>query len=295
MKLVYLDTSKLRNLADGLGDSEWASIDTLIKNHSIKLIISFFHLYDFTQKQNIVKDAIVEYLDTLDEFLWATSPYDIFVREVECALAFLEDERKLSVVPFFDNRNAMLKHVWLEKLEKEKKVPDVTTVFADFYDIRGPHSMSAFIDLCIKHNAFLPMKNEFSESVEIIERMNRNAAIWLNPDAVLKSHLLAYAPENKRNLLDDESFVEQLFGLYDDFMPSLQFSTLLERIKYGNVGMTIEANDLIDEYHASYAPYCDIVMHDGPLCARATQTHSPHATKCVSQPSDFLTLVEQTS
>ena len=75
MKLVYLDTCQLRNLAEGLGDSAWARIDNLIKNGSFRLVISFFHLYDFTQKQNIMKDTIVEYLDTLNEIVWVISPY----------------------------------------------------------------------------------------------------------------------------------------------------------------------------------------------------------------------------
>jgi hypothetical protein len=296
MKLVYLDTSQLRNLADGLDDSEWAIIDTSLKNRSIKLIISFFHLYDFTQKQNIVKDTIVEYLDSLDDLLWAVSPYDIFVSEVSSAIGFLENRTVRRVDPFFNDRNAMLKSIWLERLEKEKKVPDAATVFADFYDIRGPHTMSAFINLCIERDVFRDLRNEFINSTDMIAKMNKNSAIWGNPEAVLEGHLLAYSPPEYREILqNDRRLFERLFGLYDDFMPSLKFSTLLERVKFGNIGMKIEANDLVDEYHASYAPYCDIMMHDGPLCARALQTHSFHAQKCVSQPSEFLALAKQVS
>ncbi|MCK4251152.1 hypothetical protein KAX97_06875 [candidate division WOR-3 bacterium] len=290
MKYLYLDTSRLRDLANNCNNKPWDAINQLLRSKKYILVLSLMHLFEFSSRKLSNQDPTANYLDSLDIVKWLPEPYYIFKEECRNAVNYLMCGSKGDLNFFFDSFADLLIVFQDERIGNE--IPNVLTIHGFKYELSTPRTIPQIIDFLIKIKFYDKFKLQLEKDADFVTQMNKDAALWKNPDNVLKLHIKDYMPERNEAgdvVSKDDSFLDKLLSIADSFMPSLKFANFLERIKFG--GMKVEANDFIDEYHASYTPYCDTVMLDKGTCGRVQQTKSIYVKRIVSEPQDLLKII----
>lgn len=295
MKNLYLDTSRLRNLANDYKSEIWAPVDAFLRADRGILIISLAHFYDFTTRVAGIEDATATYLDSLNNLKWVPFPYDVFREELRVATEFALEGVTNSMTLFFDSFNDLLRYSEYKQLEKNRIIPNVLISSASLYDIHQPRTTSELIEYCAKYKVFDAFKKQLKTDATKITQWNKNTAIWQNPKMVLRSYVEAYLPKRTKHgkyVPKNAGFVDKLLDIAEKFMPSLVFTTALQRVKYGYENMLVEANDLVDEFHASFTPYCDVVLLDRGTCSRIKQTTFSYQNKVAEDPRDLFRILQ---
>jgi|GEM_PF-4568610 len=279
---VYLDTSKLRNLASKSKlDNDWKLLDKFIREKPCSIIISELHAIEFASG-DLQNDKTLQYLSELPVLKWVIDPIRLHKREVEIALNFLLSGNKSKKIElFYDSL--------LDSLGKI--VPtDIK------YSLSQPKNIIEEINIYKKQRLDLEIKNALAQSAQKICEKRNDTRIWHNPNKVLQCAIFDYLPDNTASgftVPKSEDMAHQLMKLPSDWIPSLRFINKLQRIKFGFKNMNITVNDLIDEYHACYTPYCDVVMHDKGLCSRARHTKFEFANRITATPKEIFSILNE--
>lgn len=276
MKHIYLDTSRIRDLANNRDVKYWKDIDDVLRAGDCSLVLSDWHLLEFS-RGSITKDATVGYLDTLPSpsRKWAIQSYNMWKREVAAALDFVLTNKNLCAIQIFQDSFIDTLH------PKQKRKLQ--------YNLQ-PFSIVRLLEVCKKFKMSLTLDQRMQKDINMIKKLKENAAVWRNWRAVLYSHIRAYWPtQTKAGLIIKpiKSQITTMVEMAEKILPSLTFAVRLQRVKFSS-SEGVERNDLYDEYHACYAPYCDVIMHDEDTCRRVKKTGSTYASKFASTPAEFL-------
>lgn len=248
------------------------------------------HLFEFSARKPDASDPIAEYLDSLDNIVWMPEPYFVFREEVKSAVDALMYDKAGEVNIVFQSFMDMLVAFKHEQLDRN--IPNVVTMYDFKYDLSQPKTMAEIIESLIKLRFFENFRKELDKAAGVFTKRNKNAAIWQDTNAVLQLSIKDYMPSitsTGDRVPQDDDFLGQLLSIAATSMPSLKFTTEMQRTKFG--GMNVTANDLMDEYHASYTPYCKAAMLDKGTCARAQMTKSAFASRIVARPQELLAIL----
>lgn len=273
MKHIYLDTSRIRDLANNRDTKYWKDIDDLLRAGDCSLVLSDWHLLEFS-RGCITKDATAEYLDTLP-LKWAIQSYNMWRRKVTAALDFVLTNKNLCAIQIFHDSFIDTLHP-----EQKRKLQ---------YDLQ-PFSIVRLLDVCKKSKMSLTFDQRMQKDIKMIKKLKENAAVWRDWRAVLYSHIRAYWPTQTKaglRIIPIRSQITTMVKMAEKVLPSLTFAVKLQKVKFSS-SEGVERNDLYDEYHACYAPYCDVIMHDEDTCRRVEKTGSTYASKFASTPAEFL-------
>ncbi|MEO0123053.1 MAG: hypothetical protein ABIL69_03520 [candidate division WOR-3 bacterium] len=150
-----------------------------------------------------------------------------------------------------------------------------------------PKTLSELINLLIERNFCVEIYKRFQADADRINSINKNAAIWRNPKDVLRFDITHYLGQIRgvNTSRSDNQFVDRLVGLSAEFMPSLLLYNLIERITFG--GIQVKVNDILDDYHVCYLPYCDLMLLDKNTYNRVKQTKLAQCSKIFSNVINF--------
>lgn len=276
MKFIYLDTSRIINLARRKNDKYWIDIDNLLHDGNHVLVLSSLHVYEFS-RGSMEKDTTACYLDTLPLIRWAIPPWYIWQAEVKGTLDYILTKNRNSINITHNSFFAMCANV-------NAKYKNLR------YSLKQPKTITELLYSFKEDGMYKELDVVPNFGVKVVKDTKENARIWRNWKAVLRQRIHDYWPKTTEHGLQtvfDNSYAERMLAISDEFLPSLTFTTKLERIKFSN-NESVEPNDFLDELHASYAPYCDVIMHDMKTCRRALQTGSAYAYKFVAKQEDLL-------
>lgn len=274
MKHVYLDTSRIRYLAHNRNAAFWNDIDCLLRSGNYSLVLSYWHLFEFS-RGSLTGDVTAEYLDTLPSIKWAIQNYDMWREEVAAALELILTNKE-------DNDIQVFKDSFIDILKADEKRRLQ-------YDLQQ-FTIVRLLEVCKRTRMSAPFDQKLQQDINMIMRLKEDAAVWRDWRTVLRSHIRAYWPEQTRaglNIEPDDDLIAAVAEAAEDSVPSLTFATQLQRIKFDS-SESVEPNDLYDEYHAAYAPYCNAIMHDEDTCRRVEETGSPYASRFASIAREFL-------
>lgn len=290
MKYLYLDTSRLRELANNYNNKPWDTINQLLKSNKYVLMLSLTHLFEFSSRKLNAKDPTANYLDSLGNIQWLSDPYRVFKEECRNAVNYLVSGKKYSLNIFFDSFADLLIDFQNEQISK--KIPNVLIIHGFKYDLTTPRKIPLIIDFLINIKLFDNFKQQMQKETNFVSQIGKTSALWKNPNYVLRLRIKDHIPERDANndlVPKDNAFLDKLVSIADNFIPSLKFTNSLERLQFG--GMKMKVSDFMDGFHASYTPYCDAVMLDKGTCERARQTKSIYAKRIVSSPQDLLKII----
>lgn len=278
MKNLYLDTSAIINLARNT--KEWQNVDDILHDGRHALSLSTTHLLEFSKGRK-TNDYTAIYLDTLPHVNWVIPPWLIWKEEVGNALNYILSGKTISFNYIYDTLFSML----IRTNNKYKKLE---------HYIGQPIRTSDSIDFFKQDDLFKENEQVCIYSAERVKDIRENAIIWKNLEMVLARKIRDYWPNTTQSGLKIpfvKSYLEKILKCADICLPSLVFTTQLERIKYSKKEH-IEPNDFIDEFHSSYAPYFDaLIMHDRSACKRIEMTGSVYAKKVAYNPNDLIKML----
>ncbi|MCK4250417.1 hypothetical protein KAX97_03165 [candidate division WOR-3 bacterium] len=280
MKIVYLDTSAIVDLAKFTKKRYWKKLDDLLRDGNHTLVMSTTHLYEFAKgrKEN---DYTAMYLDTLLPYIqWIIPPWYIWEEEVKGALYYHNTGGRHEFRRLYDLFFTM--YTTVNRKYRRLK-----------YDLRQPTSVAETIEFFKKDKVYLETQEVAEYSAKMVKRIREKAVIWQSWRSTLRFHIRDCWPQETVTGLKipfEHAFLDGLLGVADLCMPSLVFATKLHRVKY-NSSERVEPNDFIDEFHASFVPYCDSIMHDKTTCRRARQTGSEFGARFTSEPEELLEIL----
>jgi len=280
MRYIYLDTSAIVNLGKFKTENPWNKIDNLLRNGKYTLLLSTTHMYEFSKGRK-EKDYTAIYLDTLPYIKWVIPPWYIWKEEVKNALNYCINSTKYQFPVFYDLFFTM--YTTVNKKHKKLK-----------YYIGQPTTAGQTIDFFKKGEIYKETEEVAEHCTKMVRKIREKALIWQSWKIALRMQIRDFWPTETAadlRITRNDSFLDEMMKVSDFCMPSLFFITQLRRIKWSNKE-PIEPNDFIDEFHASYAPYCDAIMHDKATCRRATQTNSEFARKFTNKPEELVKIIE---
>jgi hypothetical protein len=236
------------------------------------------------------------YLNSLGIIKWVSFPYNVFEQETQDAAYYLLEGRLGKTTIMFDTFKDLIKYYHVHSLKNTGLVKHILMFFEGVSDVFRSHTMVECIEYCTKYNTFERFKDQVKTDTLYVNHMQRKTDGLMNIRNALKRRIETYLPKTihtNKSMLRDTSLLDRLIDLSDEFMPSLKFTTLLQEGNYRPGHRRVGTNDVVNELHASFVPYCDIMLHHGELCARAKQTDSMYAKKMVSNSKDLLNIIEQ--
>lgn len=296
MKYLYLDSSRLRELANNSVNITWAPVDSVIRFNEHMLVLSLVHLFDLSYGRLSNNNRIAAYLDSLKNIKWVPFPYDIFKKETHDAAYYLLEGKKESTSIFFDTFRNLVTYRKYYQLKKNIKITNVLMTLESMYDSLRRNAIRDIINRCIRNHIFDNFRRQLKSNTNKIFQINKNTEILTNTDNVLRRHIETYLPEKLKSgtlIPKNVTFLGRLIDLVDEFMPSLKFTTDLLLMNFRLKDTVVEENDFIDDFHASFAPYCDAILLAEGLCDRAKQINSGCASKIVSKPRELLDIIEK--
>lgn len=279
MKYLYLDTCALINLAKFKTEKYWFDIDHLLRDGNHTLFLSTTHMYEFSKgrKEN---DYTAFYLGGLPCVKWIIPPWFIWREEVKGGFNYCltgrKSEFRLSYDLFFEMYST------INKKYKGLK-----------YYVGQPITPSQVIEF-FKHGKIYEETEEVARyCTTIVRKIREESLIWKSWKIALRIQIRGFWPvetEAKLKIKQDDNYLDSMIKVSNLCMPSLTFITELQRIKFGKKER-VEANDFIDEFHASYVPYCDALMHDKRACGRVRQMDSEYVVRFAAEPRELLQIL----
>ena len=279
MKYLYLDKSALIDLAKFRTEKYWFDIDNLLRDGNHTLFLSTTHMYEFSKgrKEN---DYTATYLDELPCIKWIIPPWYMWTEEVKGGLNYCLKGMRSSFRFHYDLFFEM--YIIVNRKYKNLK-----------YYIGQPITPGKVIDFFKKEKIYKETEEVAKHCTKMVRKIREESLIWKSWKIALRMQIRDFWPietEAKLKIKQDDSFLDRMIKVSDFCMPSLVFLTKLRREKY-STKEHVEPNDFIDEFHASYAPYCDVLMHDKRACRRIRQTDSEYVKKFAAEPEELLRIL----
>jgi hypothetical protein len=265
--VLYLDTNHLSRLARHPAEPECRTVRDMLAAQPIHLGITFVHLQELSSPDFKSRAAVGELLDSV-RVAWGPSPDDVFEREVRSAI-----------------RLAMT------------GIADASPVFhADFVRAFGaPRDadipISEMLEAMAGHptlRTHLPEAAEYGMAAD--QQFGRTAAVVRDPREPILAHIRELntdvTPEGLRlpRAFSAEEILERAGGPAG--FPATNVSHSLARLRLNDDSFAPSKNDVLDEWHACYLPYCGAMVLDRRTTARVRMTHVPDVARVTHRLAD---------
>jgi hypothetical protein len=200
--------------------------------------------------------------------VWAPSPDEIFDREVRAAICRAMTG-SVESVPIFD--------------------PDFVRTFGAPRDANIP--ISEILEAMADHPTLRDHLREAAEyGAAADHNIGRAAAVVRNPTEPILAHIRDLNTRTTpaglylSQTISPEEIFERAGGLAG--FPASNVAHSLARIRLKDESFAASENDVFDEWHASYAPYCAAMALDRRTAARFRMTRLPEAARVTYRLAD---------
>ena len=260
MLVIYLDTNHLSHVARYPERPDSRMVFDLLQRGDYHLGVSLLHIQELSAPAFRSRRAVGTLLDQVP-VAWAPSPDDVFAQEVrwgiERALTGLVVKHQVFTPSFIQafgappNANIPISEM-LEAMADRSDLRD---------HLREAAAYGALADSHFKRTAAVVRAPE-----EPILSHIRELNVRQTPAGVTLPH--PYPPEE---------ILRRAGGLSG--FPANNIAHSLARVRLSDERFRTEENDLIDEWHACYVPYCIAMALDRRTAARFRTAHLPEANR----------------
>jgi len=230
------------------------------------------HIQELSAPTFRSRDAVGELLDGL-QIAWAPSPDAVFELEVKWAI-----ERAIT-------GQAKPRQVFSASFEQALGAPPEANI-----------PVSEMLEAMSEHSKLRSHLQELATYGALADsHFKRSAAVVRAPDEPILAHIrelnVTTTPAGLTlpQTLSPQEILERVGGRAG--LPAHNVSHSLARIRLGDEQFVTTENDVIDELHATYAPYCVAMVLDRGTVARFRATRLPEAARVVHKLSDLPALL----
>jgi hypothetical protein len=272
--VCYLDTNHLSRLARSPSEPDCTAVLRLLSQRKVSLAFSVIHMVELSDPTFASFASVCRLLDSV-AIAWAVLPPALFDREVEAAFAKAVGAPNRKVVVFYDSPVHALNDPNLEG---------------------GPPSAALE---ALRSNAHLRdiLLDEADEHAQDYDAMKGDAAAVRRPLEPLLSRIrdaqLRQTPAGLHlpQPLDPRTILDRAGGLSG--FPSYQVYQSLNLTRLKDAMYKSTRNDILDEWHAIYAPYADVAALDRTTVGRLRSTRLPISERVTRSLKDVPVLLEQ--
>ena len=265
--IVYLDVNHLSRLARSPNDPTCVEFLNLLVGTRSQIGLSFFHIHEISNPKFVSRPTVGALLDKLP-VLWAPFLDEVFDREIEWAFDYALTDQIV-----------------------------VRTVFnRSFLHVFGaPENADIPVSQMIEETSMAPELRTFiidaaEHGRKLDETMKRQAAAIRDPNLPILERIRREPLTRTRGGLDlvvpyqPEELLHRVGGL--EAFPSYCISQGLTVLRLNDERYKTERNDLLDEWHACYTPYVDLMLLDKKTVARYRNAKLPYQDRVYSRLED---------
>lgn len=246
----------------------------LLQNGDYRLGLSLLHLQELSAPTFASRQSVGSFLETIP-VSWAPSPDVLFQREVRWGI-----ERAL----YGSNSSPEVFDTSFEKAmgappEASIPISEMLQALAERPDLRAH------------------LREAAHYGADADSRFKRTAALVRAPNEPILSHIRDMRMSSMRSgitipqTVSDEDIFRKA-GCLAGF-PANYVAQALAKIRSMNETFRTESNDVIDEWHACYAPYCAVTVLDRATAARFREARLPDASRVTHRLSDVRDILER--
>lgn len=272
MLVLYLDTNHLSRLARSPHAPHCGAVRELLRQGPFHLALTFLHLQELSAPAFKSRGAVGVLLDDVP-VAWAPSPDQIFDREVRAAIR-LATTGSAESTSVFD--------------------PDFVRTFGAPRDADIP--ISQMLEAMAEHPTLRDHLRGAAEYGAAADHdFGRAAAVVRNPKEPILAHIrdlnamTSPAGLHFPRSISPEEIFDRAGGLAG--FPAINVVHSLARTRLKDESFRASENDVFDEWHASYAPYCAAMALDRRTTARFRMTRLPEAARVTHRLVDVPSLL----
>jgi hypothetical protein len=274
MLVIYLDTNHLSHVARYPEQADSRTMLTLLERGDYHLGVSLLHIQELSAPTFSSRRAVGSLLDQVP-VAWAPSPDDVFEMEVrwgiERALSGVVTQHQVFSISFVEALGA--------PQDANIPVSEMLEAMADRSDLR-------------EH-----LREAAAYGVLADSHFKRTAAVVRTPEEPILSHIrdlnVRQTPAGVTlpHPYPPEEILRRAGGLSG--FPANNVAHSLARVRLKDDRFRTEENDLIDEWHACYSPYCIAVALDRRTAARFRTAHLLEANRVTHRLADLPAILER--
>ena len=256
--IAYLDTHHISRLARFPDEAESVAVRQMLQDGKVNLAMTWLHLQELSAPEFVSRAQVGAFLDTL-RVVWGPTPDKLFDSEVQAAIQYAMTREATKLAPFSES----FTEAFEAPLEADIPIAEMLEAMANHPTLRTHLADAAH------HGARMDA------------RFKKAAAIVRNPKEPIVAHIRELNSRTTPSGLQlprvfspDE--VIDLAGGLSGF-PALHVSHSLARTRLGDERFPSVANDVVDEWHACYAPYVAVTALDRRTAARFRMARLPDA------------------
>lgn len=256
--VLYLDTHHISRLARFPEEADSAAVNQLLRSGTIHLAMTWLHLQELSAPEFVSRAQVGAFLDSVP-VAWAPAPDELFDLEVQAAIQHAMTGEPPSLSLFSES----FVHALGAPPEADIPIADMLDAMASRSDLRS------HLDEAAKHGA------------QMDARFKKAAAVVRNPKEPIVAHIRELntrrTPSGLRlpRMFSPDEIIELAGGLTG--FPGINVAHSLARTRLNDESFPSESNDVMDEWHACYAPYAAVIALDRRTAARFRMAHLPDA------------------
>lgn len=254
MPVVYLDTNHISTIVRSNSAKMPELVDVLWQGKAA-LAFSVWHMVELSDPGFRSFDGVCRFLDSLP-IAWAVVPPIVWDMEVEAALAKVRGDAPVPITVFYDNPAQALRYPNLGRGLPSTALEALR---------ESPHLREMLL-------------NQAGENAADFDVVKTGAVAVKRPHepvlALIRDYQLA-RPNNPA--VTPEKVLSAVGGLAG--FPSYHLSQALNLTRLKDLRYVTERNDILDEWHAAYAPYVDVMVLDRRTVGRVASTKLPVMSK----------------
>jgi hypothetical protein len=271
---LYLDTNHVSHLARHPDAADSRAVLAVLSAGRYKLGLSIFHLQELSAPTFSSRSQVGALLDRLP-IAWAPTPDVLFKLEARWAV-----ERALSDV-------VVDHHVFTTSFERALGAPPEANIL-----------ISEMLEAFAEHAHLRDHLHEAArEGATADAAWKRNAAVVRAPDEPVLS-LIHDALTNRppsgivlQRPYPAADVLRRIGGVAA--LPAYQVSLGLARTRLNDESFEMESNDVVDEWHACYAPYCAAMALDTRTTARLRSARLPCVSRVTHRLADIPAILRE--
>jgi len=270
--LIYLDTNHVSALVRAPSSAAGRVIRSRIERGEVAVGLSIMHVVELSAPDFKSRKSVGQFLNSIDT-RWAINPPTLQRREVEAAVSRYLGV-PVTIRAFFQHMH----QAWDDfPFEAEVSVETALEVISGRPDLRGmllDHSRRSARTDVLKRHAYIVR--------------NRKGSMQL----LMREYFPARTPSGLplRGVVSVDDVLQVLPPW--DGLPACSLHEALAYLRFNDEGYRTEPNDLIDEWHAFYGPYVDVLAVDRRTCGRIQATRHPVAGRTVHSLAGLLDLLD---
>jgi hypothetical protein len=254
--VLYLDTNHVSALARYPDQGAAPQFLSALRGHHCYLGLSFIHLFELSNPRFVDRPAVGRMLDAVP-LAWAVHQSDLFDQEITAALSRVLTGTDAKAHPFY--RDPV--QAWGMPSDAHVSCSEMLDALAGRPDLGDD----------IRHFA--------RRAAELDKRLKTQAAAVQRPieplAASIKAANIRRTPAGLHLTapLDPETVILRAGGL--KAFPAYEVFQDLGVTRYGDPHFSTDVNDVLDDLHAVYAPYSEIMLLDRATSGRYRSARLP--------------------